>query len=364
MTDEPAEAVTGTAVEVPAEERAEAEAALARVEAEGLLPAPAEHSRSVTYHEAVELGHVLAASGYFKDATSAAQAAVKVMVGGELGFSPMAAIMGVHVIEGRPSVGGRLLGAIVKRDPHYDYVLDGPHVTRAEDGAPIDGDCTVTITLDGVALDPPSKFTWTEAQVAGLVKPSSNWIKWPGKMLFWRALSWAIDYHCPHLVGGMPLLATEDAVADVDDGRPSLVSELSPPKDRPPPLADAEAESLRKAAQAAYDDLRKLNPTLMPPARFANQVANAEHSHERLRQVVAAFEDVRDTEQAIVDAVAKLGELDPDGAAAVIDATGRMGSRAEVRDHLQAAVNALLDAEAAEGEGKAGDEPAEAEAPS
>lgn len=353
MNDEP-ERVEGE-IDVPDDERAEAELALERVEAQGMMPAGVEVAQAVSYREAIELGHVLAQSGYFRDATTAAQAAVKVMVGSELGFAPMASIMGVHVIEGRPSVGGRLLGAILKRDPVYDYKIKRLEVERDPAGKPIGGKCVVVITENGEPLEPESSFDWGEAVTAGLVKDKSNWIKWPTKMLFWRALSWGVDFHCPHLVGGIPLIAAEDAEADADNGDRPLVRELNPPADRPPPLADDEAESLRTAAQAAYDRVRAINPTLVPPAKFANQIANAEHSHERLRQVVAAFEDVADTEQAIVEATAKLLELtDQATVDKALDESARMSSRAEVRDHLQGAVNAALDAEAdGEGEGDA-----------
>lgn len=352
VNEEP-ETVQGE-IDVPADDVAEAELALERVESAGLMPAGVEQAQAVTYREAIELGHVLAQSGYFKDATTAAQAAVKVMVGSELGFAPMASIMGVHVIEGRPSVGGRLLGAVLKRDPHYDYRIDRLEVERDPAGKPIGGGCVVVITLDGNDLSPVSSFDWGEAVQAGLVKDKSNWIKWPTKMLFWRALSWGVDFHCPHLVGGIPLIAAEDAEADAGaEQAPSLVRELNPPADRPPPLADDEAEELRKAAQAAYDRVRALNPTLVPPAKFANQIANAEHSHERLRQVVSAFEDVANNEQAIVEATAKLLELtDQESVDRVLGETARMGSRAEVADHLQAAVNVALDAEQSEGEGE------------
>jgi len=67
------------------------------------------------------LGNMLASSGYFTDARDAAQAGVKVLAGLEMGIGAFAAMAGVYVIKGKPSVGAGLMAAAVKRHPHYNY---------------------------------------------------------------------------------------------------------------------------------------------------------------------------------------------------------------------------------------------------
>lgn len=326
------------AIETTGEEvEADPGVALERAEREGLLPSVPTRE-SISHRDAIQLGHVLAASGYFKDAEGAAGAAVKVMAGTELGFAPIASIMGVHIVEGRPMLSGRLLGAVVKRDPDYDYRIAELECDRDPNGMPKAGRCEVVMTFQGEDLTPSSVFTIDDARMAGLVKERGNWHKYPAKMLFWRALSWAVDFHCPHLLGGMPLLAVEDQ----DDEAPSLVRELNPPAERPPALADAKAEDLRAKARAAYDRLKAANPTLVPPGKFRNAIANAEHSHERLEAEVEAFTSLADVEEAIAEAtaalIAKLGEAKADPT--LVEAA-RKPSRAEYRDHLLGALSAL-----------------------
>lgn len=304
MTQEPEERVQGE-IAVPAEEAAEARRELERVEHEGLVPVG---ERSLSYREAIELGHVLAASNYFKDATSAAQASVKVMVGAELGFGPMASIMGVHIVEGRPMIGGNLLGALLKRDPHFDYRLDFPEeVGRGDQGLPEKGSCEVTITLDGEDLTPVSRFSIDDARAAGLVKKNGNWDKWPRKMLYWRALSWAVDFHCPHLFGGVPLLTEGEVEEDGGNGDGGRLTEALNPS-RPPALSDEKAERQRARMRELYDELRAMNPTLIVPGAFGNMVANAEHSHELLDARIAHLEDLVDVERQIDEAIAELRE--------------------------------------------------------
>lgn len=353
MTDEPIE---GSVVDVPDEDAREAQQALARVESEGLMPqAPEPTAQSLSYRQAVELGHVLAASGYFKDATSAAQAAVKVMVGSELGFAPMASIMGVHIVEGRPMIGGNLLAAMLKRDPHFDYRIDELTTTVGrsdDDGLPNEGTCRLVFTCDGVDLEPPVEFTIEHARQAGLLKRNGNWDKWPTKMLYWRALSWGVDFHCPHLAGGVPLLTEGEIEGDDGNGNGGheLQEALHPA--RPPALSDDKAEGQRGELKAAYDELRELNPTLIVPGQFANMLANSEHSHEALAARIAQIRDLVTVEREIVAAIDLLGEKGGDEAVnRALQATTRMRSRRDVLAHLTGEVGKLDGDPAATDEG-------------
>ena len=57
----------------------------------------------------VQVGQTLAASGYFQDAREAAQAAVKVMAGEELGLGPIAAMTGIHIVKGKVTLSANLI---------------------------------------------------------------------------------------------------------------------------------------------------------------------------------------------------------------------------------------------------------------
>ncbi|MDR9392678.1 MAG: hypothetical protein RI554_11705, partial [Trueperaceae bacterium] len=67
------------------------------------------------------LADMFARSGYFTDAKDAAQIGVKVLAGREMGFGPFASVNGVHVIQGKPTVGSNLMAAAVKAHPKYDF---------------------------------------------------------------------------------------------------------------------------------------------------------------------------------------------------------------------------------------------------
>lgn len=139
-------------------------------------------------------GRLMAQSGFFKDARTAAQAAVKILVGRELGFGVTESMMGVHLIEGRPALGAGLMANAVKRSGVYDYRIrehDNDH-------------CEIAFFQKlGGRWDElgRSVFSIDDARRAGLVKAQSNWEKWPKNMVFARALSNGVRFYCPDVFG-------------------------------------------------------------------------------------------------------------------------------------------------------------------
>jgi hypothetical protein len=73
------------------------------------------------------VGQVMARSGLFPDITRVSQAVVKVLAGRELGIGPFAAMSDIHIIEGKPVIGARILAALVRQSP---VRLRGPRVDR------------------------------------------------------------------------------------------------------------------------------------------------------------------------------------------------------------------------------------------
>jgi len=109
-----------------------------------------------------KLGDTLATSGFFSDARGEAQALVKVIAGAELGIGPLASMTGIHVIEGKISIGATLLAAKVRESGRYRYrVLE--HT---------DEKCSIEF-LERVgdaweSCGPPSEFTIADADRASL----------------------------------------------------------------------------------------------------------------------------------------------------------------------------------------------------
>lgn len=157
------------------------------------------------------LSRMFAESGYFTDARQAAQIGVKVLAGREMGFGPFASVNGVHIVEGKPTIGANLMAAAVKASGRYNY-----RVIRMDDQA-----CELTFFEAGENVG-VSAFTIEDAKRAGVKFTSSNnrptsWAKFPRNMLFARALSNGVRWYCPDVFMGSVVYTPDELGADVDD---------------------------------------------------------------------------------------------------------------------------------------------------
>lgn len=197
-----------------------------------------------------KVGELLSKSGYFADAREAAQAAVKVMAGGELGFGPFASVTGVHIIKGKPSVGAGLMAAAVKRSAKYDYeVIE--HTDKVckiaffKKQVEADilalkrrlavGELTKAQYLDTLAILAMgiSEFTIEDARKA----QCQNLDKYPRNMLFARAMSNGFRWYCQDLTGA-PIYTPEELGERVDaDGEPITVASVQVVETTPEPVA-------------------------------------------------------------------------------------------------------------------------------
>ena len=75
----------------------------------------------ITATEAMSIGKAFAESGMFPDIKSAAQAIVKIQAGQEIGIPPFAAMSGIHIIQGKPTIGAGVMASCVKGSGKYDY---------------------------------------------------------------------------------------------------------------------------------------------------------------------------------------------------------------------------------------------------
>jgi hypothetical protein len=124
--------------------------------------------------DTMSLGKLLAESGFFQDSKQAAQAAVKVLAGQEMGIGAIAAMTGINIIQGRVAISANLMASLVRRSGRYSYRVlkldaEGCEIEFSENGRPI-----------GV-----SAFTREDAAKAG----TQNMGKFPRNMLFARAIS-------------------------------------------------------------------------------------------------------------------------------------------------------------------------------
>jgi len=193
---------------------------------------------SLNVADPIALGQVLAASGFFQDSKGAAQAAVKVMAGAELGFGPVASMTGVYIVKGRVTISANLMAAAIKRHPAYTYRVR----EHSEES------CVIDFIEDGEVIG-TSAFSMADATKAGLAG-STTWKSYPRNMLFSRALSNGAKWYCPDVFGGP--IYTPDELGAVVDGESGEV--IDAPAVEPVAIAIAapvEAEPIIDAERAA-----------------------------------------------------------------------------------------------------------------
>jgi hypothetical protein len=157
-----------------------------------------------------QIGNLIARSGFFADARDMAQAAVKVMAGGELGIPPIASMMGIHIIKGKVTLGANLIASRI-RAHGYEY----RHKQFDNSGCVLEflskPDAKGKRELLG-----ESSFTEADAKAAGLLS-NDTYKKFPRNMYFSRAISNGARWYTPEVFGGAPVYTPEEMGAPVDE---------------------------------------------------------------------------------------------------------------------------------------------------
>lgn len=157
--------------------------------------------------DVMQLGTVLARSGYFQDAKDMSQAVVKVLAGQEMGFGPIASMTGIHIVKGKPVLGANLIAAAIKRSGRYDYKVREftGEICRIE-----------FLEREGGKFSSigESSFSMDDAKAAGLTG-SPNYRSFPRNMLFARAISNGAKWYTPDVFGG-PVYTPDEMGLDVD----------------------------------------------------------------------------------------------------------------------------------------------------
>jgi hypothetical protein len=160
-------------------------------------------------------------SGMFTDIKSAAQAMVKISAGAEMGIPPFAAMSGIHIIQGKPTIGAGLMAANVKASNKYDYKV----IEQTEKVCSID-------FYKGKEKLGNSTFTIEEAKKAG----TKNLDKFPKNMLFARAISNGVKWYTPDVFSGPVYTPEEFDVVTQDINHTDISEEVKHAKDKLPLL--------------------------------------------------------------------------------------------------------------------------------
>jgi len=190
-----------------------------------------------------------AQSGYWPDAADIAKALVKIEAGRSLGLPAIVAMSEIHVIDGKPTLGAGALAALVKASVRYDYRVVELNNDR----------CAIRFYDRGAQLEPVSDFTIDDAKNAGLLN-RGPWKQYPRNMLFARAMSNGVAWHCPDVTSGRVYVPEElgyapGAITDIDpDDVPwpedivedaVYVETPEPPRPEPEPEDDEEEKAFQ-----------------------------------------------------------------------------------------------------------------------
>ena len=188
--------------------------------------APARGVEIRSLGELQQFAQIAAESGLFKDLKGAAQAAIKIQRGLELGLAPMEAMSSLHVMEGKVTMSAQLMAAMVRR-AGYRYRIEAHDYQRCElrwfDPQGNDLGC--------------SSFSLDDAQKAGLAG-RGNWSKFAREMLFARAVSQGARWFAPEVLLGC-YLPDELEPAEPLPAPPSRIAPSSPELIEVQPALDA-----------------------------------------------------------------------------------------------------------------------------
>lgn len=179
--------------------------------------------------------------------------------GRALGLPVATVLTSVHVIEGRPSMSAELMQALIRRAGHRIRVTGDRQQATCAITRKDDPEFTYTAT-----------FTLDDARAAKLVKPESNWVKYPAAMLLARATSACARQACADVLAGVSYVPEELgdgsppdlAVVEQEASAPPVADEPTP--DPPPePQRPIQAQIGRLEGQQASGA-----PTMAAQARL------------------------------------------------------------------------------------------------
>lgn len=180
-----------------------------------------------------------------------ANVCVAILMGRELGVPPMQALQGIAVINGRPSVWGDLMWALVTGHPDF------------EDAQEIVDDAKASCTLkrrDRSAVT--EEFSKDDAQKAGLWGKQGPWSQYPKRMMLWRARTFAARNLFADALKGIQI---REEVMDYIDGEVT-----------PPPSAKIVAFAHPEAGTKKEKAETKEPPAEAKPATDETKPAQAE----------------------------------------------------------------------------------------
>ena len=228
---------------------------------------------------------------------------VAIQWGMELGLQPMQAMQSIAVINGRPSLWGDAMLALVKAHPAFEWIKED-----------CDGNiATCTVKRRGEP-EVTQSFSLEEAKKAGLTGKQGPWTQYPKRMLQMRARGFALRDAFPDALRGV-ISAEEarDTPAERDMGAAEVVSSR--------PAAPAAPAALPDYSQSAFaDNLPKWSAAIQGGKLTADEVITRASTKGALSEAQKAAiraaaqpKPAPEPEPEVIDAPEQKAQADDDG---------------------------------------------------
>lgn len=193
--------------------------------------------------------------------------------GAEIGLAPMQAMQNIAVINGRPSIWGDAMLALVRASGLLEYIHENP----TDDG------CTVKVKRKGED-EVVRSFTLVDAKKAGLISKAGPWTQYPKRMMQMRARSIALRDVFTDVLKG---IQSAEEVMDMPDERDMGAVEEVKVEKKP-------VKKSRKAAAAsalAIEDKTQEQVDNTVPAVNLQSLIERLHSAQTTDELKAVGED-------------------------------------------------------------------------
>jgi hypothetical protein len=206
---------------------------------------------------------------------------VAIQWGMEIGLKPLQAMQNIAVINGRPSLWGDAVIALVRSSPVCEYVIE----TQTDDVA------TCKVKRRGEP-EQERTFSKSDAQAAGLKGKPGPWTQYPKRMMQMRARAFACRDVFPDILKGLPV-AEEVMDTPRDMGRVQVVPAAAIEESAPANLVLA-AETAASLGMASYQDYWK--------SATADNRKLLKGEHERLKALAVESDKSRTIDNATLRA--------------------------------------------------------------
>jgi hypothetical protein len=225
---------------------------------------------------------------------------IAIQWGAELGLKPLQALQNLAIINGRPSLWGDAVIALVRSSPLCEYVIESD-----------DGNVATCKVKRRGEPEQSRTFSMEDAQAAGLKGKQGPWTQYPKRMRQMRARAFALRDVFPDVLRGLPVAEeVMDTPTEKNMGPADVVG--APPPPAPP--ASWPADLFAQRLPEWHDAICRKKATvdaIVAKARTKYPLsAEQEAAIRGVPKSEATDATVKVTFAQVADAIAKAGDFD------------------------------------------------------